>query len=324
MIRYRSFRNTDAPAIADLWSRAAPARNAVRPLTVHEFDALVFGKLGFEAEGLIIAEDESRMRGFAHAGFGPLEPRGPSHRLDSSMGTIAMLLAEAGEHQEECCDGLVREACAYLRRRGAQVIYAGGRAPVAPFYWGIYGGTEFGGILESHRVFRQAAERAGFQATATAVLFEAPLSEPEPRDVRFAPVRRQFRVDVQEDALLDRWWDALAIGQYHPTRLQLVDRQTAIPRASAWTWEIAPGFAAEDGLSRTALIDLEVHADFRRRGLGRTLVVECFRHAREQHGDLLCVQADSENVTAVRLYQSLGFEMIEHATLYRLPAGMGA
>ena len=319
VIRFRCFRNTDAPAVAELWSRLAPARNAVRLLTVHEFDALVFGKLGFEREGLIVAERESGLVGFAHAGFGPAQPCGPSHRLDTSLGTIAVLIAEVGE--EEVAAGLVDAAIGYLRERGARVIYAGGRMPMTPFYWGIYGGTEFGGILETHTAFQDAVKRAGFEAVADSVLFEAPLNAPEPRDVRFAPVRRQFRVELQEDAMLESWWAALAIGQFHPTRFQLVDRQTSIPRATAWTWEIAPGFAAEDGLARTALLDLEVDPEFRRRGLGRTLVVECFRHAREHRSDLLCVQADTTNETAVRLYQTLGFETIEHATLFRLPGG---
>lgn len=241
--------------------------------------------------------------------------------MDHAMGTVAMLVVGERPDSAEIADGLVRDAIAYLRGRGAKVIYAGGHYPLCPFYWGIYGGSEFGGVLDGHVRFGAAALRAGFEAVGNTVLFEAPLSQPEPRDVRFAVVRRQFRVESEEDARLPGWWDALAIGQFHPTHLTLVDRISGVSRASAWTWEIAPGVALEDGLSRTALVDLEVHPDHRKRGLGRTLVVECFRHAREQRADVLCVQTSSTNDSALRLYASLGFEVVEHATLYRLPGG---
>ena len=54
--RFRPFLNTDPPALADLWNRGLPEHCVVRPLSVHEFDALVIGTLPFEREGLIAAE----------------------------------------------------------------------------------------------------------------------------------------------------------------------------------------------------------------------------------------------------------------------------
>ena len=40
-----------------------------------------------------------------------------------------------------------------------------------------------------------------------------------------APViRRQTRLEVSEDAMLDRWWDALAIGPFRPVEFRLVSR----------------------------------------------------------------------------------------------------
>jgi ribosomal protein S18 acetylase RimI-like enzyme len=321
LIRFRSYRNGDSPAIAALWSHHAPARNSVRLLSVHEYDGLVAGKLGFDRHGLVVAVDEDNVIGFAHAGFGPRELMGPSHALDTLMGTVAMLLVHPRDDAQAIAVALLEHTVAYLKGRGAQVVYAGGQHPLNPFFWGVYGGSEFAGILESHELFHAAAALQGFDPVATTVLFEASLSNPEPRDVRFVPVRRQFRVEIDEDSLMPSWWDALAIGQFHPTLLRLIDRQSGLCRASAWTWEIAPGMAAEDRLSRTAMFNLEVHPEFRRRGLGRMLVVECFRHARDQRGDILCAQTASTNIAALQLYQSLGFQMVEHATLYRLRGG---
>ncbi len=54
-------------------------------------------------------------------------------------------------------------------------------------------------------------------------------------------------------------------------------------------------------------------------GFGRTLLAEIARHAREQLAEVLCVQTSATNTPALAFYQSLGFEQVETATLYRLP-----
>ena len=40
-IRIRPFRNDDPPQLAALWNRSLPAAGAARPLSAHEFDAVV-------------------------------------------------------------------------------------------------------------------------------------------------------------------------------------------------------------------------------------------------------------------------------------------
>jgi ribosomal protein S18 acetylase RimI-like enzyme len=320
--RFRPFRNTDPPALADLWNRGLPERGVVRPLTVHEFDALVMGKLPFERAGLIVAEREGRILGFAHAGFAPLQPQGPSHRLDHELGTVAMMVLEPGLDDIEIEQGLWREAERYLRARGASVFYAGGQYPLNPFYWGIYGSSEFSGILGEHAAFHRAARRAGYAPAATTVLLEADLANPEPRDPRALLLRRQARLELIEDSLPEGWWQSLAIGLFRPTRFQLVNRADGRPIATATTWDIACGFGIGDGRPRTALIGLEVVPEQRRKGYARLLVTEIFRHSREQLAEVLCVQTSESNTPALNLYASLGFEPVETATLYRLPAGL--
>lgn len=322
MTRFRPFRNDDAPALAGLWNRALPDRDVVRPLSVHEFDALVMGKLYFDADGLIVAELDGRVVGFAHAGFGPVEPAGPRHRLDTSMGTVAMLVVEPGADDPDLELGLFVEAERYLRRRGATVFYCGGHYPLNPFYWGLYGGSEFAGVLDAHGAFGAAALRAGYEPSAVATLFEADLAAAEPRDPRLTVLRRAYRVEVEDDALTDGWWDALAVGAFHPTRFLLADRGDGRVLAQAWTWDIAAGVAVNDGRARTGLVHLEVDPAHRRRGLGRLLVSECMRHARAHLADLLCAQTATTNAPALALYAALGFTPTEQATLYRLPASL--
>ncbi|HEU5117524.1 MAG TPA: GNAT family N-acetyltransferase, partial [Isosphaeraceae bacterium] len=111
-------------------------------------------------------------------------------------------------------------------------------------------------------------------------------------------------------------------GLFRPTRLQLLDKAGGDPVAEAWTWDIAAGFAIGDGRSRTGLYRLEVAPSYRRRGLGRLLVIECLKHARQQRTDVLSVQTSVENHAALGLYQGLDFQQVDTATLYRLPANL--
>jgi ribosomal protein S18 acetylase RimI-like enzyme len=319
---FRAFRNSDPPALADLWNRATPDRGSVRPLTPHEFDALAIGRLGFERSGLIVARDDrsGQLLGFTHAGFGPRQPLGPSHRLDTTMGTIAMLLTEPGRDDPELEMGLILAAERYLRRRGAEVFYAGGHAPMDPFYRGLYGGSEFSGVLDSHAAFGRALTRAGYQPAARTVVLEADLANPDARDPKAPLLRRQTRMEIADDARMPGWWDALALGLFRPSEYTLVEKTLNVRIACAWTWEIAGGFGVGDGRSRTALIDLEVVPEFRRKGFGRHLVAEILRRARSQNTEVLSVQTSSENAPALGLYASLGFEQVDTTTLYRLPA----
>jgi ribosomal protein S18 acetylase RimI-like enzyme len=321
--RFRPFRNDDPPVLVDLWNRGLPEYGVACPLSAHEFDTLVIGKLHFEAAGLVVAERDGTVVGFAHAGFGPAQPAGPTHQLDLELGTVAVLVLEPHLDDPELERGLILAAERYLRRRGASVFYAGGQAPLNPFYWGLYGGSEFSGVLATDQAFNRAVERAGYQPAATSVLLEADLSRPDVRDPRAALLRRQTRLEVTEDALLVRWWDALAIGLFHPTTFQLLDRSSGRVLARATTWDMT-GFERIDGRIRIGLVAVEVETEHRRKGYGRFLVAEILRYAREQSAEAVSVQTAATNAPALALYDALGFAPVETATLFRLPAELAS
>jgi ribosomal protein S18 acetylase RimI-like enzyme len=316
---FRSFRNGDPPALAELWNRGVPESGTARPLRGHEFDSHLIERPYFECEGLIVAERDGLIVGYAHAGFGPDMPVGRPHQFDRALGTIAMLVVEPGPEDPELEQGLISRAESYLRSRGATVIFAGGMFPLNPFYWGVYGGSECAGILAAHHAFHRAVRCARFEPVGTTVLLEADLSAPETRDPRSALLRRKARIEVTEDVLPAHWWEALAIGEFRPTRYRLISRTDETELARATTWDMA-WFGRLDGVSRIGLIAVDVTEGHRRKGFGRHLVSEILRQARGEMVGAVAVQTSSTNLPALALYESLGFRCVEETMLYRLPS----
>jgi ribosomal protein S18 acetylase RimI-like enzyme len=320
---FRTYRNTDSPALAALWNRGLPDSSATCPLSVHEFDAHVVGGPHFDPAGLILAERAGKLVGYVHAGFGPDGAHTRPLHLSRALGTVAMLLVDPSATDPALESDLLTAAEQYLRGRGAQVLYAGGQYPLNPYYWGVYGGSEFAGILSAHQTFHRAVAAAGFAPVSTTVLLEADLTGPEHPDPRGVLMRRQTRLDVVEEPMPRTWWDALAIGEFRPTDYTLVSKSDQTELARATTWDMA-WFCRRDGLARIGLIDMEVGSGLRRKGFGRHLVKEIFRIARAEGATAVALQTSSTNTAALALYKSVGFRPVETATLYRKPGGASA
>lgn len=320
MIRYRYYRNSDSPALVRVWNQAVPGAAGVRPLRAHELDVYAFGSVYFDRRGLTVAENDGRIVGFVHAGFGPdlpVESTVP-FALDPTMGTICMLAVEPGT-DPAVAHGLILHAERYLRSCGASVLYAGGQLPLNPFYWGLYGGSEGSGIPAVHLSFPEALAAMGYEPVSTTVALEFDLAEAEPRDPRATLIRRQTQIDFEEDALPGHWWENLALADCHLARFRLLARIGGAELAHATTWDMS-WFGRHDGKTRMGLLGVEVDASRRRKGYGRHLVSEILRCARDHGVARVQVQTAVTNQPALAFYQSLGFQPVEQSTVYRLPA----
>jgi ribosomal protein S18 acetylase RimI-like enzyme len=289
------------------------------PLRVHELDAHALGTVNFDAAGLIVAEKDGRIVGFAHAGFGPEVPVETTWplELDHELGTIAMLIVDPQLADPELVTGLLRAAEHYLRERGAKVLYAGSLFPLNPFYWGICGGSEGAGVLSGHETFHSVLLEQGYEPVNTTVHLEADLSAPEPRDPRAVLIRRQTQVEFIDDALPAHWWQNLALGDFQLMSARLLLKTDGAAVAHAQVWDMG-WFGRRDGRARIGLINLEVVPEQRRKGYGRFLVREIFRRAREHLVASVTVGTSADNQPALALYASLGFEPVDHSTFYRL------
>src|SRR5262249_15630081 len=88
-----------------------------------------------------------------------------------------------------------RHSEAFLRTRGAREIFAGPMAPLNPFTFGIYGGSQSPGFLESDRTIGPFLQRRGYRIVETQLVLQRHLDRPfNVIDGRFPALRRRFEV----------------------------------------------------------------------------------------------------------------------------------
>ena len=223
MLTYRTFRNFDPPALAALWRSRAGQPGFVQPVSPDLFEQLVFAKLYFDYDGLVLAHDGGRLVGFAHAGFGPDAAK---NWISTETGVICVVVTDpdcagGGGRRTDC--SIARED--YLRRRGAKVLYGGGLQPLCPFYIGLYGGSELPGVLDSDTVARDAMAARGYREVERTVLLRRELDGFESQiDRQQMQIRRQMQVEVTADAPTRSRWEAFTVGEFDLTRFDLVVR----------------------------------------------------------------------------------------------------
>src|SRR5207248_4905484 len=98
-----------------------------------------FSKPYFDPVGLFVAAADGKPVGFAHAGFGA-DDAGKALRTDA--GVTCALAVHPDHRRRGVGTELLRRCEDYLRRGGAKELTAGPLAPLDPFTFGLYGGSE--------------------------------------------------------------------------------------------------------------------------------------------------------------------------------------
>lgn len=318
MVRYRNFRNDDPPGLAEIWNEVFTGRGAAQLRNSSPLERHVYAKPYFDPAGLIVAEDNGVRAGFVHAGFGP-NPKETG--LSFASGVICLLAVRPAYRGRGLGSELLDRAVAYLRGKGARAIYAGQMPPLAPFYLGLYGGSDLPGFLASDAAAAPFLEYSGYGSCNTCLVFQRRLDQPlNVVDVRFAALRRKYSMRMVPRSGASPWWQECVLGPVEPFEFRLEEGSTSrvVARAEAWEME---GFSWRWGVPSAGILSVQVREDLRRQGLGKFLVSSALKYLQEQYYGIVEAQAMERNQAAVKLFQSLGFDQVDFGRQYKLEHG---
>lgn len=314
MLTYRTFCNADPPVLVALWQSRAGQPGLLQPVCPDLLEQLLFAKLYFDPHGLFFALDDDKPVGFAHAGFGP---NADGTWLSTETGVICMVLSQPGCAELDVATGLVERCEEYLRGRGAKTICGGGLYPVAPFYLGLYGGSELPGVLDSDATVRQVFAARGYREVDRATLLRRDLNDFESLiDRRQMQVRRQMIVEVTVDAPTQTWWEASVLGEFDLTRFDLVPRVGG-PAIATATFRGMESNGSTSVSRAAGLLSLNVAEPYRRRGLAVFLLSEAFRQFLRQGITQVDVQTCLHDAGAIELLRKLGFQEVGCGGMWR-------
>lgn len=317
MLRFRPFRNTDPPALTEIWRSRSGQGGLLERVSPDVFEQLIFAKLYFDYDGLLVAWEGDRPLGFAHAGFGPDETE---QEISTELGSTCLVMVRPDCPEATVAAGLLERCEEYLRRRGAKVLYGGGVRPLNPFYLGMYGGSELPGILDSDVVGQRLFSSHGYQEIERTLTYRCPLDDFQAViDRQQMQIRRRMVVEVTTDPPCRTWWEACTLGSFDLTRYELVPRGGG--SVVAWTTFRSMEPRGVVGMVRAAgLVELGVEESLRRRGLATFLLSEAMRQFVRQGIMLVEAQVMEHNLAAVRTYQKLGFRRTAAGSVFRKDA----
>jgi GNAT superfamily N-acetyltransferase len=314
VIRYRPFRNNDPPALAEIWRGQAPLRGLYQPMSPSVLEQFVFSKVYFDHHDLLVAEDDHRVVGFAHAGFGPNDAR---TGLCTNVGVICMVMTAPIDGRHDIAAGLVKRVEERLTEAGATVVYGGGTRRLDPFYLGLYGGSELPGVLASDKATLDVYRSLGYQEIDRCVILQRELAAFRPLvDRRQMMVRRSHNVEAIYDPPAANWWEACTIGQTDQTLFELMPRAGGPSSGHAHFWELQP-ISHSWGVRASGLYHIEVPETLWRQGLATHLVGEALRQLHEQGISLVEVQLMQHQAAALDLFRKLEFREVEQGVVFR-------
>lgn len=312
----RRFRNTDPPALADVWNEAHTARGSYPLRTPALLEKWVFSKPYFDHDGLIVAVDEEsgRVQGYGLAGFAPTEDLSA---LAHDEGVICSVAVRPGDRRKGIGRELVTGLERYLTERGVKRLRAGPVWPQCPFGFGLYGGTNCPGFLASDPDADPFFRAMGYTSASTTQVFHKRLDQPLTiADARFGLLRRRYETQVLRAAAVNSWWHDCVWGQLEPVEFRMLDKLASnIPCARAVVWELE-GYGWRWGSPSAGILDIQVRADLRRQGLAKLLIAQILRFLQDQFFGICEIQAPSTRPDVVALCKAATMEQVDVGTTY--------
>jgi ribosomal protein S18 acetylase RimI-like enzyme len=314
VVTYRHFRNTDPPALVKVWNEALTGRGAIRLRHSSALEHQVFSRPYFDPSGLIVAEEDGEIVGFAHAGFGP---GADQSALSSDIGVICVLAVRPTHRRHGIGAELLRQSEAYLRDHGAKEIYAGPASPYDPFYQLLYGGSNLPGFLASDELAGPFLEQHGYALYRRTLVLQRQLQKPlRVADPRFMNHRQRF--DIYADTVKARptWWQNCELGVAEPLEFVMQEKPSGQAVATALVVELE-GFSWRWNQPAVGILDIQVRLDRRRQAIGKYFLTQILQFLQEQCYLIVETQVPEGSEPALKLVQGLGFEQVDTGKMYQ-------
>lgn len=309
MITFRKFRNSDPPLLTEVWNESLLGRGAVRLRSSTAFDRFVLAKPYFDPEGLILAMEDGRCLGFAHAGL--VLNQQPTH------GVVSLLAVRPTFRKRGVGSGLLEQCETYLKKKDAQEIFAGYAGSKSPFYFGLYGGSDAPGFLTSDESAEPFFRKRGYKVHArTAVLHGEIGQVVRSVDPRFAYIRQRFNLRARTPKDVGNYATECVLGQVDPLEFFVDDKGTADIAARTFVWEME-GFTWRWGKPSLGVVGFQTLPNYRRQGLGKFLLLHMLRHFMDQYFELAELQVAESNQHGLKFLQTLGFNIVDMGQVFK-------
>jgi GNAT superfamily N-acetyltransferase len=313
VVHFRKFRNQDAPGISQVWNESLTGRGAPRLRHSSLLENFVFSKSYFDPNGFFIALDDDKIVGFAHAGFGPSQD---GSTLDRNKGVTSLLAVRPPYQRRGIGSELLLLSENYLKASGATVLRAGGAWPDAPFYFGLYGGASFSGLLRSDAAGDPFLRKHDYVPVQTKQVWQRNLTEPLVIvDGRFAALRKRCEVRIKPRSGISSWFEECVLGSIELFDFVLEERitQKVLARISVWEMD---GLGYNWQMPAIGIVETEVEPSLRKQAMGKFLLYQMLRYLQEQFFGTAEVHIDEANISGIEMAKKFGFVQLDEAVVY--------
>ncbi len=318
VIEYRTFRNTDPPALTTIWNESLIERGAIHLQHSTPFETHVLAKPYFDPRGLFIATASSVPVGFAHVGFGPDEF---GKALSTQSAVVCAIAVRPKFRKLGIGSELLKRCEAYAAQSGAANFLAGPHPQFDPFYFSLYGGSALPGFLASDQSAAPFFARNGYRPQSSIVVLQRSINANLPAaDGRFPGIRRQYDVRILSRSARSSWWQECVTGPIEVADFRLEEKGTNTESGRLSVWEMEH-FGARWGQSAIGILDIQIDPALRRRGLGKYLMCQALRYLAEQFFLVTETQIPAANLEALAFFKSLGFAQVDAGTVFAKGAG---
>ena len=126
--------------------------------------------------GLRRPKADKKIVGFAHAGFGPSADQ---NTLSTERGVTCLVLLRP-DAEPSVAGELLARCEGYLRASGSKTLFGGGNYPLSPFYFGLYGGSELAGVLDSDPKLQALFRDQGYREIGRSLILRRDLTQFRP------------------------------------------------------------------------------------------------------------------------------------------------